>query len=53
MAVTIEETVRNALRGQMSEQTRLPAPKLIKIYIASRRRGNSVLLFLYYHLFII
>lgn len=40
MAVTIEETVRNALRGQLSEQTRLPAPKLIKIYISSRKRGK-------------
>lgn len=41
MAVTIEETVLNALRGQLSEQTRLPAPKVIKIYISSVKKGNA------------
>lgn len=42
MAVAIEETVLNALRGKLSEQTRLPAPKIIKIYISSRKKGRKV-----------
>lgn len=47
--MTIEETVQNALRGQLSEATRLPAPKLIKIYISGRKRGNFIMFLLLGH----
>ncbi|XP_059616881.1 protein qui-1 isoform X2 [Phlebotomus argentipes] len=38
MAVTVEEAVLSALRGQVSGNTKLPAPRLIKIYVASNKR---------------
>uniref|UniRef100_A0A1L8DGI8 Putative wd40-repeat-containing subunit of the 18s rrna processing complex n=1 Tax=Nyssomyia neivai TaxID=330878 RepID=A0A1L8DGI8_9DIPT len=38
MAVAVEEGVLSALRGQVSSSTRLPAPRLIKIYVASNKR---------------
>uniref|UniRef100_A0A1B0CRU1 Uncharacterized protein n=1 Tax=Lutzomyia longipalpis TaxID=7200 RepID=A0A1B0CRU1_LUTLO len=38
MAVAVEEAVLSALRGQVSGNTRLPAPRLVKIYVASNKR---------------
>uniref|UniRef100_A0A182UMK7 WD_REPEATS_REGION domain-containing protein n=1 Tax=Anopheles merus TaxID=30066 RepID=A0A182UMK7_ANOME len=35
MATAIEEAVFNALRGHHNEHTKLPSPRIIKIYIAS------------------
>uniref|UniRef100_A0A182J649 WD_REPEATS_REGION domain-containing protein n=1 Tax=Anopheles atroparvus TaxID=41427 RepID=A0A182J649_ANOAO len=35
MAAAIEEAVFNALRGHHNEHTKLPSPRIIKIYIAS------------------
>ncbi|XP_055611687.1 protein qui-1 isoform X2 [Uranotaenia lowii] len=35
MAAAIEEAVFNALRGHQDEKTKLPAPRIIKIYVAS------------------
>ncbi|ETN64158.1 hypothetical protein AND_004106 [Anopheles darlingi] len=37
MAATIEDAVFNALRGHHNEQTKLPSPRIIKIYVASLR----------------
>ncbi|XP_055527282.1 protein qui-1 isoform X1 [Wyeomyia smithii] len=35
MAVSVEEAIFNALRGHHNEKTKLPAPRIIKIYVAS------------------
>ncbi|XP_058122559.1 protein qui-1 [Anopheles ziemanni] len=35
MATAIEEAVYNALRGHHNEHTKLPSPRIIKIYVAS------------------
>ncbi|XP_053677511.1 protein qui-1 [Anopheles nili] len=35
MAAAIEEAVFNALRGHHNEHTKLPSPRIIKIYVAS------------------
>ncbi|KFB46917.1 AGAP004827-PA-like protein [Anopheles sinensis] len=35
MAAAIEEAVFNALRGHHNERTKLPSPRIIKIYVAS------------------
>ncbi|XP_058836478.1 protein qui-1 [Topomyia yanbarensis] len=35
MAVSVEEVVFNALRGHHNEKTKLPSPRIIKIYVAS------------------
>lgn len=42
MAVSIEENVYNALRGHLSQNTKLPAPLLIKIYVACTKNGESI-----------
>nr|XP_029722533.1 uncharacterized protein LOC115263375 [Aedes albopictus] len=35
MAAVVEEAVFNALRGHHNEKTKLPSPRIIKIYVAS------------------
>lgn len=40
MAVPIEESVYNALRGHLSPNAKLPAPLIIKIYVASTKNGE-------------
>lgn len=40
MATAIEEAVFNALRGHHNEHTKLPSPRIIKIYIASLKDGK-------------
>lgn len=40
MAVPVEEAVLNALRGHLSENTKLPSPLIIKVYIASLKKGT-------------
>lgn len=45
MAAPIEENVYNALRGHLSQNTKLPAPLIIKIYVASTKNGNRASVF--------
>lgn len=45
MAVPADEVLHNALRGHLSANTKLPAPLIIKVYIASLKKG------LYYNYF--
>lgn len=40
MAVPVEEGVLNALRGVISETTRLPKPLIIKVYVSSLKDGK-------------
>lgn len=40
MAASIEEGVLNALRGHMSHSVKLPAPLIVKIYVACTKRGE-------------
>lgn len=42
MAVPVEESVLNALRGHLSENTKLPAPLIIKVYVASLKKGSYI-----------
>lgn len=39
MAVPVEEAVFNALRGHHNENTKLPVPRIVKIYVASVKNG--------------
>lgn len=39
MAGTAEEAVFSALRGHLSENTKLPTPLIIKVYVASLKKG--------------
>lgn len=39
MAVPVEEAVLAALRGHLSENTKLPAPLIVKVYVASAKKG--------------
>lgn len=46
MAVPIDEGVLNALKGVTSQNTRLPKPLLIKVYVSSLKQGKfSLILF--------
>ncbi|XP_037046627.1 uncharacterized protein LOC119081650 [Bradysia coprophila] len=38
MAVPVEEAVLHALRGHLSENTKLPAPLIIKVYVAALKK---------------
>lgn len=46
MAVPVEESVLNALRGHLSENTKLPAPLIIKVYVASLKKGSYIYFFI-------
>lgn len=48
MAVPAEEAVLNALRGHLSENIKLPAPLIIKVYVASLKKGLYTVC-IYYH----
>lgn len=39
MAAAVEEAV-NALRGNLTENCKLPVPRIVKIYIASHKSGK-------------
>lgn len=39
MAASVEEAVLHALRGHLSENTKLPAPLIIKVYVAALKKG--------------
>lgn len=52
MAVPVEEAVLNALRGHLSENTKLPAPLVIKIYVASLKKGKGLISFKDFNLFL-
>lgn len=41
MAVTAENSVLMALRGHLTETTKLPSPRIIKIYVASLKEGKT------------
>lgn len=43
MAAAVEEAVFNALRGHHNEKTKLPTPRIIKIYVASLKEGKWLL----------
>lgn len=47
MAVPVEEAVLHALRGHLSENTKLPAPLIIKVYVAALKKGA----YIYSHLY--
>lgn len=50
MAVPVEEAVLNALRGHLSENTKLPSPLIIKVYVASLKKGMYfVFMYFYVH----
>jgi hypothetical protein len=40
MTVPVEDAVFNALRGHHNEKTKLPTPRIIKIYVASEKDGT-------------
>lgn len=40
MAAPVDEATLQALRGHLSENTRLPAPLIIKVYIACVKEGE-------------
>jgi len=48
MAVPVEEAVLNALRGHLSENTKLPAPLIIKVYVAALKKGAYLLNLVFY-----
>jgi hypothetical protein len=41
--VALEDSVFNALRGHHTGNTKLPTPRLIKIYVASVKNGKHYL----------
>lgn len=45
MAAPVEEAVLNALRGHLSENTKLPAPLIIKVYVAALKKGAYMIFF--------
>lgn len=47
MAVPVEEAVLNALRGHLSENTKLPAPLIIKVYVAALKKGAYSIYFFF------
>lgn len=42
MAAPVEDAILNALRGHQNENTKLPSPLIIKIYVASLKKGMRV-----------
>jgi len=40
MAAPVEETVLSALKGHVGVNTKLPTPRIIKVYIASLKKGE-------------
>lgn len=40
MAVTVEKSLLMALGGHLTENTKLPSPRIIKIYVASCKEGK-------------
>lgn len=51
MAVSVEEAVLHALRGHLSENTKLPAPLIIKVYVAALKKGAYIIFISSYSLY--
>jgi hypothetical protein len=52
MAIPIEETVMGALRGQHVELIKQAKPRLVKIFIGSRKNGKFFILFFFFWMII-
>lgn len=51
MAVPVEEAILNALRGHLSENTKLPAPLIIKVYVSALKKGAYMIFILMYYVY--